>query len=180
VLDDGYKDEAVEKVGKHSPTGGLRGGKYSLFDGGAHVPFFVYWKDTVKPVVSDALVCQIDLMASLASMLGYRVPDGLDTQNQLDALLGRNLQGRKDLVLEADGRLAYRTADWALIMPYKGKERNLTGNELGNIGEYGLFDLKNDRTQQENLAKQRPEVVDELLEQFLPIVEGYYPPAVKK
>ena len=65
-------------------------------------------------------------------------------------------------------------------MPYKGKERNLTGNELGNIGEYGLFDLKYDRTQQENLAKQRPEVVDELLEQFLPIVEGYYPPAVKK
>ena len=180
VLDDGYKDEAVEKVGKHSPTGGLRGGKYSLFDGGAHVPFFVYWKDTVKPVVSDALVCQIDLMASLASMLGCRIPDGLDTQNQLDALLGRSLQGRKDLVLEADGRLAYRTADWALIMPYKGKERNLTGNELGNIGEYGLFDLKNDRTQQENLAKQRPEMVDELLEQFLPIVEGYYPPAVKK
>ena len=87
VLDDGYKDEAVEKVGKHSPTGGLRGGKYSLFDGGAHVPFFVYWKDTVKPVVSDALVCQIDLMASLASMLGCRIPDGLDTQNQLDALL---------------------------------------------------------------------------------------------
>lgn len=180
VLDDGYKDEAVEKVGKHSPTGGLRGGKYSLFDGGAHVPFFVYWKDTVKPVVSDALVCQIDLMASLASMLGCRIPDGLDTQNQLDALLGRSLQGRKDLVLEADGRLAYRTADWALIMPYKGKERNLTGNELGNIGEYGLFDLKNDRTQQENLAKQRPEMVDELLDQFLPIVEGYYPPAVKK
>ena len=56
----------------------------------------------------------------------------------------------------------------------------MTGNELGNIGLYGLFDLKNDRTQQENLVKQRPEVVDELLEQFLPIVEGYYPPAVKK
>lgn len=44
VLNDGYKDMAVEKLGNHDPKGGLRGGKYSLFDAGTHVPFFVYWK----------------------------------------------------------------------------------------------------------------------------------------
>jgi arylsulfatase A-like enzyme len=38
VLNDGYHDEAVEKLGKHDPFAGLRGGKYSLFEGGAKVP----------------------------------------------------------------------------------------------------------------------------------------------
>ena len=41
VLDDGYHDDAVEKNGDHTPKGGLRGGKYSLFEAGSHVPFMV-------------------------------------------------------------------------------------------------------------------------------------------
>ena len=58
-----------ELAGKHAPAGGLRGGKYSLFDGGTHIPLFVYWKGKIQPVKSDALVCQMDLLASLGSMV---------------------------------------------------------------------------------------------------------------
>ena len=47
-----------ELAGDHLPAGGLRGGKYSLFDGGTHIPLFVYWKGKIQPVVSDALVCR--------------------------------------------------------------------------------------------------------------------------
>ena len=47
--------------GAHRPAGPLRGGKYSAFDGGTRVPFIVRWPGRVKPGVSDALVCQIDL-----------------------------------------------------------------------------------------------------------------------
>ena len=36
------KDEAEERVGEHDMCGGLRGGKYSLYEGGTHVPFFTY------------------------------------------------------------------------------------------------------------------------------------------
>ena len=110
VLNDGYYDEAVEKLGKHDPFDGLRGGKYSLFEAGTKVPFMVYWKGTVKPKVSDALVCQVDLMASFAQLLGAK-PQSKDSQNLLDAFLGKSEQGRGDLVVEAMGRLAYRQGE---------------------------------------------------------------------
>lgn len=167
VLDDGYKDQAVERLGNHKPTGGLRGGKYSLFDAGTHVPLFVYWKGKVQPVRSDAIFCQMDIMASLAAMLGVDIPEGLDTQNYLDVMLGKSQQGRDELVLEADMRLMLRSGKWAFIPPYKGKERNLTGNELGNGAEYMLFDMEADPNQTTNVAASHPDVVKQLKERFV-------------
>ena len=49
VLNDGYYDDAVEKLGDHTPAGQLRGGKYSLFEAGTRVPFITYWKGKTKP-----------------------------------------------------------------------------------------------------------------------------------
>ena len=43
VVDDGYKDDAVAKLGSHAPSGPFRGGKYSHFEGGTRVPFIVRW-----------------------------------------------------------------------------------------------------------------------------------------
>ncbi len=43
VVDDGYKDQAVELLDAHKPAGPLRGGKYSLFDGGTRVVFIARW-----------------------------------------------------------------------------------------------------------------------------------------
>lgn len=131
VLNDGYKDGAPELAGKHAPAGGLRGGKYSLFDGGTHIPLFVYWKGKIQPVKSDALVCQMDLLASLGSMVGATLPDGLDSRNYLNAFMGTELKARENLIIEAQGRLGYRSGDWIMMPPYKGSQRNLTGNELG-------------------------------------------------
>ena len=55
VLDDGYDDRAEELVGDHHPAGPLRGGKYSLFDGGTRVPFILRWSGTVAPGTTSAL-----------------------------------------------------------------------------------------------------------------------------
>src|SRR5690606_16233274 len=48
VLDDGYKDDAIEKLGDHQPAGPYRGGKYSRYEGGTRVPFIVHWPARVQ------------------------------------------------------------------------------------------------------------------------------------
>ena len=48
VVDDGYKDQAVELLGSHKPAGPLRGGKYSAFDGGTRVIFITSWNGKIK------------------------------------------------------------------------------------------------------------------------------------
>lgn len=167
VLDDGYADGAVELAGDHKPAGGLRGGKYSLFDGGAHVPMFVYWKGHTVHSESDALVSQLDFLASLAALTGAVIPDGLDSENCLDALLGRKgAEGRSHLVSEADGRLALRSGDWSMLPPYDGPERNITGNELGNLAEYALYNMTEDPAQQHDLASEYPRLLDSLKRVF--------------
>jgi arylsulfatase A-like enzyme len=180
VLNDGYKDGAAEKVGEHKPAGGLRGGKYSLFDGGTHIPLFVYWKGTISPVISDALICQMDLIASLGKLVNVSLPEGLDSREYLDAFMGKKLQARENLVVEAQGRMAYRQGDWMMIPPYRGQERNLTGNELGNLPEYALFNLKEDKAQQENRVAGNEPLLEEMKENFFTLTAGYYKSEVEE
>ena len=166
VLNDGYYDDAVEKLGSHKPTGGLRGGKYSLFDAGTHVPFITYWKGQIKPQVSDALVCQMDLLASLGHFVGEE-ENSTDSQNILKALLGESNQGREHLILEANARTALRSGDWIMIPPYKGWPLNKHVNiETGISQEYNLFNVNNDKSQQQNLAKENPEKLKEMIQTF--------------
>src|SRR5690606_8273076 len=96
VVNDGYYDDAVEKLGDHKPSGPLRGGKYSLYEAGTRVPFIVQWKGRINPGISDAIFCQMDLLASLANLTGQQ-SESSDSQNLLDVLLGDSSQGRTEL-----------------------------------------------------------------------------------
>lgn len=163
VLNDGYYDDAVEKLGKHTPTGGLRGGKYSLFDAGTRVPFITYWKGKIKPSVSDALVCQIDLLSSLAKLTGSNVNVD-DSKQIIDAFLGTSKTGRTDLILEANQKTALRSGDWALIPPYEGNAINkLVNIELGVSSKYQLYNLKEDFEQQKDLADTNKDKLTEMI-----------------
>ena len=174
VLQDGYIDyaDSLAPAHGHSPSGGLRGGKYSLFDGGTHIPLFVYWHGKILPKKSDELVCQLDLTPSLARLSGGMYPEGLDGLDNMDALMGNGPSARENIVLEAQGRLAYRQGDWVIIPPYQGRRCNETGNELGNMGEYGLFNVKNDPSQQHNLADSEPELLELLKYEFINRING--------
>lgn len=170
VINDGYCDDSEEKLGSHDPRNGTRGGKYSLFDGGTHIPFIVYWKGQIEPMVSDALISQHDLFASIGKLIGGNVPEGLDSQEHLDVLLGKSHDGREDLVHEAQGRLSYRKGRYSLIPPYEGPERNKTLNELGNLSTWTLFDLESDYRETTDIAANSPEILEEMKASFLSIV----------
>ena len=164
VIDDGYKDDAVSKLGGHRPAGPLRGGKYSAFEGGTRVPFLVRWPARIKPAVSTALVCQIDLLASLAALAGPKLGDGdaPDSVDVLAALLGTSATGR-DRLVEHAAVLSLRQGPWKLIEPGRGPRINSnTNTETGQAGEVQLYNLDEDLGETKNVAAQHPDKLKEM------------------
>src|SRR3546814_4725379 len=77
ILFDGYEDQAVELAGEHRPSGPYRSGKYSIYEGGTRVPMIVSWPGHVREGhVSEALVDHVDMLASLAALVGQALPQG--------------------------------------------------------------------------------------------------------
>jgi arylsulfatase A-like enzyme len=164
----------VEILGNHKPAGALRGGKYSLYDAGTRVPFFVCWKSQIKPMVSNALVCQMDLLASIAGLVKQPLNGTFDSQNILPALMGKSKNGRKDLVIEANSKMAYRATDWAFIPAYEGPKTNQTGNETGNSASDMLYNLKNDPGQKSDVSQQEKKRLKNMKSRFLELTNGFY------
>ena len=173
VVDDGYKDDAVTKLGSHTPSGPFRGGKYSHFEGGTRVPFILRWPARVKPGTSDTLVSQVDFLASFAALskqplAGARAPDSVDT---LAAFLGTSRTGRTELIEQAGGQ-ALRSGQWKYIEASKRPKRNeQTNTELGNDAVPQLYDLSRDPGERQNLADSHPEKVKELQDRLQAIRE---------
>lgn len=178
VLNDGYMDEAVERLGDHDLLAGYRGGKYSLFEGGTHVPFMVYWKGKITPAVSNALISQMDIMPSIAKMLGVEIP-AMDGEEYLDVFMGKSDEGRTTLVHEGGSRLSYRKGKWALIPAYEGEAVNITTMETGYNTKMTLWDIESDPAQQHDLSDKYPELTQELWEEFLEVTDGYFKPNAK-
>jgi arylsulfatase A-like enzyme len=169
VVDDGYKDQAVEKLGGHKPAGPYRGGKYSNFDGGTRVPFIVRWPGHVKPdSQSNALIGQVDLLSSLASLTGQSLPEQAapDSMNVLPALLGESKQGRRELVEDA-GVQSLIAGDWKLIRPSDLPSINKnTDTELGNAPKPQLYNLARDPGEKNDLANSQPARVEAMMTQL--------------
>ena len=150
VYDDGYEDGTTVRTSTaevdrgHDGSGPYRGGKYQIYEGGTRVPFIVRWPARIKPGVSDALVSQIDFLASFAAMLGREIPPGqaIDSRNTLSALLGEDPTGLPDMIEEAD-TLALREGPWKFIhRPAKKTDE--------------LYHLGDDIGEQQNLVAKHP------------------------
>ena len=110
VVDDGYHDDAVAKLGGHRPAGDLRGGKYKLPLRGARAcRLRCAGLPGSSRAFGTALACQIDLVASLAALVGVKLADteAPDSFDILPALLGTSATGRDHLVEHVAGVLCH-------------------------------------------------------------------------
>ena len=154
VLDDGYKDQAVEALGDHKPAGALKGGKYSLNEGGTRVPFIARWPGKVKSGDSPAMICQVDLCATLGKLVGAKSDPTAspDSRDLSPALLGETEVGRDHVIEHANG-LAIREGRWKLS-PGTVAAKNAQPTQL--------YDLDTDLGETTNIADRNPEIVVQL------------------
>jgi arylsulfatase A-like enzyme len=127
-----------------------RAGKGSLYEGGLKVPFLVRWPAKIKAgSVTDHLCYFPDIMPTLAGLSGAKSPktDGLSL---LPTLTGEGEQKQHDhLYWEYLGQTAVRMKNWKA---YKAKK-----------GGWQLFDLYKDIEENEDLAKEKPEILEQLV-----------------
>ena len=160
MLDDGYEDEAVTKLNRHTPWGPLRGGKYSSYEAGTRVPTIVSWPKAIQSAkVSDALISQLDLLPSLSALVGLQAinTNNADSKNQLNAWLGKDLKGREFLIEQGMTPNAIIYGEWKFIKATKGPSiSKFTNIELGNDAQDQLFHLKTDIGEKTNLVEKFP------------------------
>ena len=174
VVNDGYFDDSIKKLGEHKPAGPFRGGKYSNFEGGTRVPFIVRWPNRVKAGESSALLSQIDLLSSFAALTQQTMPREAapDSFNVLPALLGETMQGREHLIEDANLR-SLRVGNWKYIPAGRGTGVTAnTNTETGNTPGAKLFDLASDAGETKNLAMQFPEQLRRMAAHLTQIVMG--------
>ncbi len=118
---------------------------------------------------SEALVSQIDWLASLASLTGARIPRGAaaDSRRQLDAILGLTPDGAPYVIEQASNHaLSVRTPRWKYIEPSKGKPRIPWGPDIetGYLLQPQLYDQTTEagRLEQENVAPANPAETERL------------------
>lgn len=157
--------ERIKKFDHHS-NGIYREGKRSIYEGGHRVPFFVRWPAKVEGGREiNGTVCQTDLLATFAEMLGTNLPNeaGEDSVSFYSSIIDpkAEVSPRPPLIMHgANGRFAIRDGKWKLVMETKKK------NEKRE-----LYDLSVDPGETKNVLNDNPEVEKRLVAAITKIVE---------
>jgi len=171
VMDDGYRDEALEKLGSHRAAGPFTGGKYSVYEGGTRTPFISSWPGVIEPQESKEVVCTVDFAASFAKLIKQPLADEacIDSADVLDALLGKpGAKGRSTLLQQDNGNkgaFGFRKGNWKLQRHDKGKafnvkvEKNLAHSK---VPKFQLFNLAKDPAESNNVIAKHPKIAAEL------------------
>ena len=154
----------------HNPSGTWRGLKSDAWEGGHRIPFLVRWPGRVPAGrVSKRLICQVDLMATLASVVGYDLPRGAaeDSLDLLPEWLDRDLPSpiRTSVIHHSgNGMFAVRKGRWKLILGRGSGGFSKPSRIEPGPGEPGgqLYDLVRDPGETRNRYREFPEVVDRL------------------
>jgi arylsulfatase A len=153
----------------HHPSGPLRGHKADLFEGGLRVPFVARLPGVVPPGTTSAdLVCQCDLLATIAELIGVEVPETAaeDSISFLQTLRAGKGNARDHLVSHSiNGSFAIRRGPWKLLLcPDSGgwSQPKPGTRRTEDLPEMQLYDLGKDLGEEHNLVEGHPEVVAEL------------------
>lgn len=158
---------------KGSRSGGLRGSKLSLYEGGTRMPFIISWPGHIPAGTIDesSVISGVDMLPTLAKLGHVPLPeiyqgDGVDKSQ---VLLGKPAARHQDLFWEygrnniafkyPEGKdkspnLAVRSGDWKLIM-------NNDGTDIQ------LFNIKKDKYETMNVAGSEPATVATLKNKLL-------------
>ncbi len=182
---------ARDEIFGHWSAEPLRGLKRDIYEGGHRVPFIVKWPGNVAAgAVTDALVSQIDFMATFADLLSYDLPDdAAEDSHVLTPLLKGETDAVRDTHIHqtSSSKWAIRHGDWLLIEGEDGyhsgrvkaweEKREYPADDKG-VTE--LFDLANDIGQKNNLAEEEAETAAELSALLAKIrEEGYSAPRLE-
>ncbi|QDT69168.1 Arylsulfatase [Planctomycetes bacterium MalM25] len=171
TADNGAEKYAYARDEKHDhwSSAPFRGLKRDIYEGGHHVPFVVRWPSVVAAGrVSDSLVSQIDLMATLGEVLGSDLSRAAeDSQSFLPVLKGESPMARQSLVHNTFAKsYALRDGQWLLVNAktgyHSGRNREWEerrGYPPEDDQHAGLYDLSEDPGQRKNLAAMHPERV---------------------
>lgn len=152
-------------------TGGRKGYKSALFEGGVGVPFIARWpgKIAAGKVDKEASISAIDLLPTFCELAGTKLPENYvpDGISQVSALMGNGKEKReKPLFWKMDSRYPaprhspYHWASYAIV----DQEWKLLTNKDSSYQE--LYDLGADPLEKTDLKEEKPEVVERLLKRI--------------
>lgn len=132
-------------------TGGFKGRKRSLHEGGVRVPAVMVWPGVVAPAVVEAPVVTSDYLPTILDILGIELSEKfniLDGESVVPLLQGKDW--------EREAPIGFASKD----------QFSFIGNRLKLYGNDQLYDLTNDPFETTNLADDNPDIVRESLEGF--------------
>ena len=156
--DNGPATEGGANPSFFNSTGGLKGVKRDLYEGGIRSPFIVAWKNKIKAgTSSDHISAFYDVMPTLAELSHQDIPKTSDGISFLPTLLGKDTQSKHEFLYwefpARGGRQAVRMGDW------KGVIYNL---KKGKKRDFELYNLSTDKYESNNVAKEHPEIVAQM------------------
>lgn len=178
IYDDGYLDGSIKDANGHKANGPFRGGKYTTYEGATRLPFIVNWPGVVPEAkVSKAAFSQVDVLASMAELVGTGLPEGAgnDSIEFLSVMLGTSDRGRPYILQQGAGEnyFGLRMGDWKLIPATNppafadmkhNKRKNPISTPMPEKGIDYLFNLAEDPSESVNRAAEFPEKVKEMKE----------------
>ena len=143
-------------------NGELRGGKRDLYEGGVRTPTIAWWPGKIAPgSESDHLSAFWDISPTLRELAGAPTQADTDGLSMVPTLLGKPGQEAHTHLYwefhEQGGKRALRKGKWKLILL-----------KTGSIAkpEPELYNLDKDPSEKQNIAKNNPEMVSELLKEM--------------